>query len=151
MGNKCHLRILTQFFTSLSLEQHGRSICLCPWKVLQVPLEDSSVCIVSLFSKQSNDKIMKASSCHNISKFFLYNTKIRSTESCLVQLAKPSLKNGQAWFEMSVIWHPYQFIGTGNYSPPVCLLPKPKTYWEWPRAWTRAANGRSNEVKITIC
>ena len=75
MGNKCHLRILTQFFTSLSLEQHGRSICLCPWKVLQVPLEDSSVCIVSLLSKQSNDKIMKASSCHNISKFFLYNTK----------------------------------------------------------------------------
>ena len=96
MGNKCHLRILTQFFTSLSSEQHGRSICLCPWKVLQVLLEDSCVCIVSLFSKQSNDKIMKASSCHNISKFFLYNTKIRSTESCLVQLAKPSLKNGQA-------------------------------------------------------
>lgn len=151
MGNKCHLRILTQFFTSLSLEQHGRSICLCPWKVLQVLLADSYIRIVSFFSKQSNDKIMKASSCDNISKFFLYNTKIRSTESCLVQLAKPSLKNGQAWFEMSVIWHPYQFIGTGNYSPPVYLLPEPKTYWEWPRAWTRAASGWSNEVKITIC
>ena len=30
---------------------------------------------------------------------------------------------------MSVIWHPYQFIGTGNYSPPVYLLPEPKTLY----------------------
>ena len=151
VGNKCHLRIFTQFFTSLSLEQHGRSISLCPWEVLQVPLQHSYIHIVSLFLKQSNDSIMKESSYDNNSKFLLSNTKIRSPESCLVQLVKPSLKNGQAWFEMSIIWHPYQFTGTGNYSPPVCLLLEPKTYWEWPGAWTWAANGWSNEVKTTIC
>lgn len=58
-------------------------------------------------------------------------------QSCLVQLVNPSFKNGQAWFEMSIIWHLYQLRGTGNYPPTVCLFPEPKTYWEWPEQGLR--------------
>lgn len=132
MENKCYFRIFIQFFIVLFLEQHGRSISLDPQNVLQVLLEDGHVHITPSQDRATIIPWKHLYTYDNNSDFSPYYTKIGLTESCLVQLVKPSFKNGQAWFEMSIIWHLYQCIGTGNYSPTVCLFPEPKTYWEWP-------------------
>lgn len=60
----------------------------------------------------------KCISCNSNSKLPPSYPQIRLTKTCLDQLAKPSFKDGQAWFEMDTAWYLYQLLGTGNDSPP---------------------------------
>lgn len=126
MKNQCS-RIHSVLYTSLL--GAAWSVSLHPQDVLQVLLEDSHGQIAPSLLKTKQWQCLDGIFIDNYFKFPSYYATIRLTESCLVQLAEPSFRNGQARSEISITWHLYQFMGTGNYSPPVCLLSEPETYW----------------------